>query len=286
MERSIPSVPSRRLERAADCARQSANYRAEHESAKLLVYHLFDLPIPFDEAVSRAESLLQAASGDAWAEAEILLALSLLYSYAGRFADARAALRQSQSVFAGAGAKFNVARISRQAGRIELNAGDPAAAERDTTPGYDTLRAMGDRGWRASAAAILAEAACAQGRLDQALRLTEEAEEFAGSGDVEVQGRWRATRARVLARRGQYRAAARLAQEAVAVLPAGSCAPELAEFLVAQAEVSRLAGALDQAEASLRKALQLSENRRMAPLAGQTRALLASLTGQRSALKP
>ena len=110
---TIPSVPSRRLERAADCARRSANHRAEHESAKLLVYHLFDLPIPFDEAVSRAESLLQAASGDSWAEAEILLALSLLYSYAGRFADARAALRQSQSVFAGAGAKFNVAWISR-----------------------------------------------------------------------------------------------------------------------------------------------------------------------------
>jgi tetratricopeptide (TPR) repeat protein len=88
----------------------------------------------------------------------------------------------------------------------------------------------------------------------------------------------------VLARRGQYRAAARLAEQAVALVPAASGAPELAEFLVAQAEVLRLAGALHQAEASLRKALQLYESRRMTALAGQTRALLASLTEQRSAL--
>ena len=145
------------VERAADCARRSANYRAEQESAKLLVYNLFDLPIPVDEAVSRAESLLQAASGDSWAQAAILLALSLLYSYAGRFADARAALQQSQSIYAGAGAKFKVALHSSQAGRIELIAGDPAAAEQGMTAGYEVLRAMGECGWRAGAAATLAE---------------------------------------------------------------------------------------------------------------------------------
>jgi len=74
--------------------------------------------------------------------------------------------------------------------------------------------------------------------------------------------------------------------EAVALVPAASGSPELADFLVAQAEVLRLAGAPDQAEASLRQALQFYENRRMTPLAGQTRAALASLTGQGSALVP
>ena len=56
-----------------------------------------------------------------------------------------------------------------------------------------------------------------------------------------------------------------------------------AEFLVAQAEVHRLAGALDQAEASLRRALQFYEDRRIVPLAAQARTLLASLTMQRHA---
>ena len=154
------------------------------------------------------------------------------------------------------------------------------------TPGYDVLCTLGERGWRATAAAILAEAVYAQGRLDQALRLTEDAEEFAAPDDFEAQARWRATRAKVLARRGEFRAGAKLAEEAVALVPAGNGALELVEFLVAQAEVSQLAGALDQAEASLRRALQICENRRIVPLAEQTRALLANLTEQRSALKP
>ena len=50
---------------------------------------------------------------------------------------------------------------------------------------------------------------------------------------------------------------------------------------MAQAEVHRLAGALDQAEASLRQALQFYEDRRIVPLAAQARTLLASLATQR-----
>jgi len=66
----------------------------------------------------------------------------------------------------------------------------------------------------------------------------------------------------------------------VTLIPATYDGPERAEFLVAQAEVSRLAGALDQAEASLRQALQFYQDRRMVVLAERTRALLASLTRQ------
>lgn len=145
---------------------------------------------------------------------------------------------------------------------------------------------MSERGDRANIVTLLAEAAYTQGRLDEALRLTEEGEALAGAGDFDAQGRWRATRAKLLARRGQFRAAVRLAQEAVALVPATCDAPERAEFLVAQAEVSRLAGALDQAEAGLRRALQYYQDRRMVVLAERTRALLASLTSQTSTLKP
>lgn len=72
----------------------------------------------------------------------------------------------------------------------------------------------------------------------------------------------------------------------MALVPATSEAPERAEFLVAKAEAARLAGALDQAGDSLRQALQFYQDRRMAPLAERTRAMLASLPGQRATLKP
>jgi tetratricopeptide (TPR) repeat protein len=139
---------------------------------------------------------------------------------------------------------------------------------------------MGEHGYRATLVTLLAEAVYAQGHFDQALRLTEEAEAFAGADDFETQARWRATRAKLLARAGQFPAAARLADEAVMLVPAASDDPVRAEFLVAKAEVSRLAGAPGEAEASLRRALQCYEDRRMVLLAGQARALLASLAAQ------
>jgi hypothetical protein len=63
--------------------------------------------------------------------------------------------------------------------------------------------------------------------------------------------------------------AAQLADEAVTLIPAALDAPEWAEFLVAKAEVARLAGALGEAEAGLRRALQFYQGRQMVPLAEQ-----------------
>ena len=273
------------LQRAAACARQSGNHHAERESGTWLVANLQDL-FPADVAVGRAEQLLEAASGDPWDEAAILQYLAILYSYAGRLADARAACRRGQSIFTGSGARLDWAKCVQLAGRIELMAGDPAAAEQNLREGYEALRAMAEPGYRANEVTLLAEAVYRQGRLGEALRLTEEAEAITGASDFDAQGRWRATRAKLLARRGQFPAAIRLADEAVALIPARSGAPERAEFLVAQAEVARLAGAVDQAEAGLRRALQFYQDRRMVVLAERTRALLASLPGQHATLKP
>jgi predicted ATPase/DNA-binding SARP family transcriptional activator len=268
------------LQRAAASARRSGNHHAERESRAWLVANLEDLPMPVDMAVDRAEQQLEAAAGDPWSEAAILQDLALLYGFAGRFADARAAYRRCQSISAASGAKLDWARCTMLAGRIEMMAGNPVEAERILTEGDEALRAMGERAYRASIVAELAAAAYAQGRLGQALRLTKEAEAL-GVADYDAQARWRATRAKALARAGQFPAATRLAEEAVALIPATADWPQRAEFLVAKAEVSQLAGALDEAEDSLRQALRFYDDRQMVLLAERTRALLASLAAQR-----
>jgi len=268
------------LQRAAASARRSGNHHAEREARAWLVANLEDLPMPVDVAVSRAEQQLEASAGDPWSEAAILQDLALLYGFAGRFADARAAYRRGQSISAASGAKLHWARCTMLAGRIEMMAGNPAEAERILTEGAEALGAMGERAYRASIVAELAAAAYAQGRLGQALRLTEEAEAL-GVADYDAQARWRATRAKLLARAGQFPAATRLAVEAVALIPATADWPQRAEFLVAKAEVSELAGALDEAEDSLRQALRFYDDRQMVLLAERTRALLAGLAAQR-----
>jgi predicted ATPase/DNA-binding SARP family transcriptional activator len=269
------------LERAGAYARQSGNHRAELESRTWLVATFLQLPIPADVAIGRAEHMLEAAAGDPWVEATILREISLLYGYVGRFGDARAAYTRSRSIYTQAGAKLDWAMAAIPAGATELIAGDFGAAEQILRQGVETFHAMGERGYRSTAVAVLAEALYAQGHLDEAQRLTEDAEALAGAGDVISQAQWRATRAKLLARRGELGAAARLADEALAQFPATSFDPLLGETLIAKAEVLRQAGDSGEAETSLRRALQLFQDRRMTPLAERVRALLAGLTAQR-----
>jgi predicted ATPase/DNA-binding SARP family transcriptional activator len=205
-------LASQTLERAAACAQRSGNHRAEHESRRWLAATFQDLSIPADAAVTRAEQLLEAASGDPWDQAAILQPLIMLYGYAGRLADARAAYRLAQSIWAASGAKLDWVFGSLLAGQAESFAGNHVAAERTLREGCEALRAMGERGHRATLVSWLGEAVYAQGRFDQAWRLTEEAEAFAVADDFDAQGRWRATRAKLLARRGHFSAAARLAR--------------------------------------------------------------------------
>jgi len=268
------------FERAAEYARRSGNRRVELESATWLVLTLMALPVPADVAIGRAERLLQAAARDPWAEAGILEGLAPLYGYAGRFAEARPAIARARSVYRRSGARADWARSAIPAGIIEQTAGDPAAAERHLREGYEAFRAMGERGYLSTIAAMLAEALYAQGRLDEAQRLTEEAQAAAAPDDIDAQSRWRATRAKLLARRGRIPAALELTDEAVTLISSTSYAVNHAETLMASAEVNRLAGARDQAEASLTAALRIYQDRHAVPLAEQAQAALASLTGQ------
>jgi predicted ATPase/class 3 adenylate cyclase len=265
------------LEPAAASARRGGDHHVELEASRWLVVCWWMLPVPASEALDHAEKMLRAATGDAWAEAEILEPLSVLYAHVGRFADARSAIARAKAEYARSGAKFGWAHCAIPSGYIELIAEDAAAAELVLGEGCEAFRAMGERGFFASAVAMLAEAIYAQGRIEEAQQLTEQAEDAAAADDIDAQARWRATRAKILARRGHVAAAKQLADEAVARTSLTSYAWLLAETLTAQAEVSRIAGANEEAAESLRKALQLYEERHATSLAKRLTIALASL---------
>jgi predicted ATPase len=268
------------LERAIAFARQSGHHRAQMRASHWLVATFHRLPIPADAAVDRSEKLLQAASGDPWAEADLLKPLSVLYAYVGRAADARAALARARAILVGFGAQFALAESGISAGWMELTIPDAAAAERFLREAYAALRAMGERRYFAFIAAMLAEALYAQGRFNEAQQMTGEAQ----AADVPDSGIWKTSllslRAKMLARRGQFPAAMELLAEAEALITPASSAVVQTEVLEAKAEVSRLAGALDQAAASLRAALQIYEDRRATLLAARVKAALAGVTAQ------
>jgi tetratricopeptide (TPR) repeat protein len=268
------------LERAIAYARQGGNHRAQMQASGWLAGTLQLLPVPADAAIDRIEQLLQSADGDPWAEANLLVSLSLLYAYAGRFADAREASARVQSVYDRSEAKLAWVMGVGVTGEMQLIAGDLAAAEHHLREACEAFRAMGERGYFSTVASWLAEALYAQGRLDEAQQVTEEAKEATMPGDIDAQARWRIIRAKLLARRGQFPAAQRLADEAEVLVSSTSWEALKAGVLMAKVEVSQLAGARGQAEACLRAALRIYEDQRAEPLADQARAALASLTGQ------
>jgi hypothetical protein len=268
------------LESAISCAEESGNHIAKRDATSTLVAAFQELPVPVDVAIGRAERYLVAASGDPWAEAAILQPMALLYGYAGRFADARVAIMRARSAQTRCGARLESAGSAANAGVVEMIAGDLAAAEAKLEKSCEELRAMRERGYLSSILPALAEAKYALGRLSEAHQLTEEAEALAEADDLDAQTRWRAARAKVLARRGQFTAARQLTAEAEALIAPTTYAELQAEVQVAKAEVAKLAGAPAEAAASLRKALRIYEDRRAAPLVDQTRAALASLPAE------
>jgi tetratricopeptide (TPR) repeat protein len=265
------------LERAIDYAGRSGNHRARMQASHWLAVTYVWLPVRADDAVARVQQLLQAADGEPWAEAYLLLPLSMLNAYVGRLAEARAALTRSRSIFAGFGAKLALAFTTIPAGHIELAAGDAAAAERYSRQGYEAFRAMAERGAYANLAALLAEALYGQHRFREAEELTEQAQAAAAPDDVDALATCWIVRAKLLAQRGELEAARQLADDTQALISPTSWAVHRAKVLVARAEVSRLGGARDQAATSLQAALQIYEDRGATQLAAQIRAALIGL---------
>ena len=266
------------LERAIACARQSGNHRAQMRASHWLAVTFHVLPIRADTAIGRTEGLLGDARGDAWAEADLLKPLCVLYALVGRVGEARAAIDRSQSIFAGFGARLALAESAIPAAMVGLISGNPVAAERYATKGYQAFRAMGDRGGLvADLAVLLADALYDQGRLDEAQQMIDEVN--AEPSPATVSASW-LTQAKLLARRGQFDAARRLADQGQAQLSPTSAPLDQAKVLEAKAEVERLAGTPGQAVASLRAALQIYQDRQATILAQRATAALASLTTQ------
>jgi Flp pilus assembly protein TadD len=137
-------------------------------------------------------------------------------------------------------------------------AGRPATAESKLLVGYQRLAAMGEKSLLATTAAILAQAAFAQGKEDVAEEYCRVSEQTAAADDFPARAAWRGVRAKILAQQGQFDAAEVLAREAVRLV-------ERTDFITAQADsffdlgaVLERAGRDIGAEPAIRRALELS----------------------------
>ena len=136
---------------------------------------------------------------------------------------------------------------------------------------------MGDKARLSDFSAALAEAGYEQGHFEDAERWTGISASAAATYALDGLTGWRVIQAKLLARRGEFDGAERLAREAVGLAEGGDGIVNHADVLIGLAHVLRLAGRSGEALAVAREALQLYEQKGNIASAGKTQALLEEL---------
>lgn len=264
-------------ERALTHVRSARDRFEEREIVEWLVIALLLGPARAGPAYERCRELLATEWEDPLLAAEVAGATAGLAAMLGRHDDAEELMRRARSEMHDAGEWIWI--VSFWYSVIGIWHGDPVAAEVELRPAYDALKKIGEKSHFSSIAHGLAAAVYAQGRLEEAEQLTRECEEACRANDIHSHILWRSTRAKVLARRGEWVAADRLAREAIAFAETSDFLPAHADALADLAEVRELAGETEEACSALERALALHEEKGNALAGDLCRARLAALGG-------
>ena len=177
--------------------------------------------VPLTDAEQRCRELVDLGQDDPYVEAFGATQLGILAAMRGSFEEARAQRDRGRQLADELGLPLHRAGMAMMFGRVDQLAGDDRAAEAELRLGYDLSRELGDTGYLSTTACYLGEVVYAQGRYDEALRLSEEAEQAGAPDDAITQMKWRALRGLVLVEQGRMQEAESLARESVEVARPG-----------------------------------------------------------------
>src|SRR5262249_40742857 len=180
----------------------------------------------------------------------------------GRIDEGRLLIGQAKSLALELGLRsMAMHAVGESAGDIELQAGDPEAAERELRGSYDWLEAIGDWGHLSTIAGNLADALLQQGRAEEAAPIIDLAARLAIEDDADAQIGVRRVRGRLLAERGQLEEAEQVAREATARAALTDFLNVRGQALCDLAEVLALAGKDGEAADAFVEAIALYERK-------------------------
>jgi tetratricopeptide (TPR) repeat protein len=228
-------------------------------------------------AIDRCRQLLVGA--DRGGEARVLTFLGGLEAMCGRFDDARRLVAAARALHEDLG-QFSAAEANcgTVAGRIEVLAGDYAAAEAVLRATCAALERMGNRAYLATRSAELADVLWMQGRDEEADKWTGRSEELGASDDIPTQLVWRCVRAKLLARRGDPAEAERLVREAIQLSERTDALDEQAKARLDLAQVLKLDGRGAEVAEAVERAIELYKRKGNTAAAKRARVLLSELT--------
>jgi DNA-binding SARP family transcriptional activator/tetratricopeptide (TPR) repeat protein len=231
-------------------------------------------PMRVPEAIGRCRRLL--ADADLAGQANVLAPLGALEAMRGRFAEARGLVARARTLYDELGQTSTAeANCGAVGGRIELLAGDLAAAERAFRSTCQMLERLGDQAYLATGAAELADVLCALERFDEAEQWCRLASNLGASDDVLTQIFSRATWAKLLAQKGELEKAEASAREAVRLTEKTDDLNRRAKVLLDLSRILRVARKPGEVTAAVEKAVELFEQKGNIVGAKRARALLA-----------
>jgi DNA-binding SARP family transcriptional activator len=263
------------LRRAIDYARRAGDARTEAQSLNLSVGAAFFGPMPVREAIRLCEEILAQGGQQRRIVASATRALAGLKAMAGSFAEARELVDAHKEILQELGLTVTAASAAETYGIVEMLAGDPAAAERELSLGYEILEEIGETANFPDLAAKLAGALYAQGDHDRAFELSEVSERATAPDDLSAGVQWRGVRAKLLAGQGRIDEAESLAREALALAGETDFLVLGGDACLDLAQVLGVSGRHDEAIALVQQGLELYERKGNVVSAAWARALLA-----------
>jgi class 3 adenylate cyclase/tetratricopeptide (TPR) repeat protein len=195
--------------------------------------------IPFDDGLVWFAREMQENRGF---QAFLAVWNAFVLAYCGKFADARSLFADTLAAMGERGMATGTAIVMQAGWQIETLAGDLDAAERAARQGVEQLEQLGERAWLSTSACQLAEALYSLGRLEEAEYWVLRGLDLGGAGDILTQLLGLGIRAKLLARDGGFDEALVVAQRAVALAATTQAPMEMAQAILALAEVLYLSG--------------------------------------------
>jgi tetratricopeptide (TPR) repeat protein len=233
--------------------------------------------LPASEIRERCERLRTQVAGDRKSDAMILGVLAQVDAMQGEFGRAREESERQRQLLDDLGPSVTAMATSIERARVELLAGDLAAAERELRADDAALAILDERYFRSTVVGMLAGVLVEARRFEDATEAIATARDLADEDDALSQILWRTAHARLLAEADKPDEAIAHAESAVALATDGDDIDLLGDAKSALGEVLWRAGNREMAEPPLREALALYERKEDIASAGRVRLRLEAL---------
>jgi DNA-binding SARP family transcriptional activator/tetratricopeptide (TPR) repeat protein len=238
-------------------ARTAGVAREQVRAQWTLMADLLAGPTPAPEAIERCREVMRTAPETLHGTVGVSGTLAVLLAMNSDFTEARQLIARIRAILDSVSHARILTNSMMWAGRVELLASEPTLAEGFYRQGLDVARETGEVIAAQALAPGLANALCAQGRVEEAASQMQATPEPGEGGSNRNRGGWLAAEVRVLALRGQLETAVRRGREAEALVAPTDLLDLRGEVALAVAEALSASGAADAARRALSDAMLL-----------------------------